>query len=257
MAFRLEEYVLLEILTVFNKQVSIQGISFYVYDGTTFIVASARPLRVISSAVLGGSLREARYIINHSVDKEYNGSDPEEELRREALRLRLDHDVLGMMTAVSVNHTVLSQGRQEDLAVATLCTAGVGNPGVAGEPAGKVQGQYQPGTINLILLIDGNPTDAAMVNAVITATEAKTRALFKAKVSLPDGEPVTGTTTDAIVVACTGRGEPLRYAGTATGLGYLIGRTVYKAVLQGVGTYLLFCSKGGDYKVNNKQKLLN
>lgn len=247
--FKREENVLLEELTVFNKQVSIQGISFHVYDQTTFIVNSARSLNVISSAVLGGNLRQARYIINHSVDKDFHGSDPEEDLKQVALRLRLGHDVLGMMTAVSVIHTVLSQGRQNDLSVATLCTAGVGNPGVAGLPASKVQGRYQPGTINLILLVDGNLTDSAMVNAVITATEAKTRALFKAEISLPCGEPVTGTTTDAIVVACTGRGDPLSYAGTATGLGYLIGKTVYKAVLQGVKTYLSVCG--------NEHKLLN
>lgn len=154
-----------------------------------------------------------------------------------ALRLRLGSDVLGMMTAVSVKHTVLSRGKHQDLSVATLCTAGVGNPGVAGLPANKAQGRYRPGTINIILLIDGNLTDAAMVNAVITATEAKTRALFKTKVILPDGEPITGTTTDAIVVACTGGGDTLRYAGTATSLGYLIGITVYKAVLRGVKTY--------------------
>ncbi|MFZ5652134.1 MAG: adenosylcobinamide amidohydrolase [Bacillota bacterium] len=227
---------MLEELPVFNKQFSIQGISLHVYDQTTFVAASDRPLNVISSAILGGDLRRARYLINHSVHKDYDGSDPEEDLRQVALRLRLGRDVLGMMTAVSVKDTVLYQERQKDLLVATLCTAGVGNPGVAGLPASEVQGRYRPGTINIILMIDGNLTDAAMVNAVITATEAKTRALFSAKISLSCGEPVTGTTTDAIVVACTGRGEPLRYAGTATGLGCLIGRTVYEAVLQGVKT---------------------
>ena len=227
---------MLDGIPVFNEQCSIGGISLFVYD-RTFIVASARPLSVISSAVLGADLRQVRYIINHSVDKDYHSSDPEEDLRQLALCLHLGKDVLGMMSAVSVKNTVLCQERQKDLTVAALCTAGTGNPGVAGLPVGKVQSQYKPGTINLILLVDGNMTDAAMVNAVITATEAKARALFKAKVTLPDGEPVTGTTTDSIVVAGTGRGEPLRYAGTATGLGYLIGSTVYRAVAQGVKNY--------------------
>ena len=34
-----------------------------------------------------------------------------------------------------------------------------------------------PGTINTIVVIEGSLTDAAMVNAVITATEAKAAAL--------------------------------------------------------------------------------
>lgn len=247
--------MLLEEVTLFNKQVSIHGINFYIHNQTTFLISSNRPLKVLGSAVLGGNLRWARYIINHSVDKNYQGSNPEQDLKQVAERLQLGHDVLGMMTAVSVTHTVLSNGRQKELSVATLCTAGIGNPGVAGLPIKKVSGKYQPGTINLILLIDGDLTDSAMVNAIITATEAKTRALFNAKISLPSGERITGTTTDAIVVACTGRGEPLPYAGTATDLGYLIGRTVYKAVMQGVNTYLLL--SGGEYKFENKQKLLN
>jgi adenosylcobinamide amidohydrolase len=43
----------------------------------------------------------------------------------------------------------------------------------------------------------------------------------------------TGTTTDAVLIAAAGGGSgPFhRYAGTATEVGYLIGRTVYDATL--------------------------
>jgi len=236
---------LLEDLPVyFDQQVSIRGISLHIAERSTFIVASATPLKVIGSPVLGGDLRLAGHIINHSVDKGYNGSDPEGDLRQVALRLGLGDNVLGLMTAVSVSHTVLKQERQNNITVAALCTAGTGNPGAAGMPTGQEQGGYRPGTINIILLIDGNLTGAAMVNAVMTATEAKARALFKAEIRLADGEPATGTTSDAIVVACTGRGKSLRYAGTATHLGYLIGKTVYQSVSLGVEKYLLWCGSG-------------
>ena len=36
--------------------------------------------------------------------------------------------------------------------------------------------------------------------------------------------------TDAVVVACTGRGKPLFYAGPATTVGWLIGRCVRKGL---------------------------
>lgn len=228
----------------FHQQAFIRGISLYIAERSTFIVASATPLKVIGSPVLGGDLRLASYIINHSVDKGYNSSEPEEDLRKVALHLSLGQDVLGMMTAVSVSHTVLKQERQNNITVAALCTAGTGNPGAAGLPAGNAPDPYRPGTINIILLIDGNLTNAAMVNAVMTATEAKVRALFKAEIRLADGEPATGTTSDAIVVACTGRGKSLRYAGTATDLGYLIGKTVYRSVSLGVEKYLRWCGSG-------------
>ena len=246
---------MLEQVILFNKQVSMEGIKFYMQARKTFLVSSASPLKVLGSTVLGGDLRWASHIINHSVDKDYRGSNPEGDLRRVAEELQLGRDVLGMMTAVSVTHTVLSHGKHYNLKVATLCTAGISNPGVAGSSAGELPGDNKQGTINLIVLIDGNLTDAAMVNAVMTATEAKTRALFKAKIRLPGGERITGTTTDAMVVACTAKGKPIFYSGTATNLGYLIGHTVYKAVQQGVEAYLL--STRGKYKVVNKKKLLN
>ena len=247
---------MLEKVTWFNAQVNIQGIEFYVNEQSTLLVSSAKPLKVLGSAVLGGELRQARYIFNHTVDKDYNGSVPEQDLRRVVEYLQMGPDVLGMMTAVRVIDTVLSVGRKKALTVAALCTAGAGNPGVAGELPGKGQGKYQPGTINTILLIDGHLTDAAMVNAVITATEAKVRAIYSAKISLPGNELVTGTTTDAIVVACTGRGEPLRYAGTATDLGYMIGNTVYKAVLQGLNPHVSW-SGGEEHKLDKKPKWIN
>lgn len=240
----------------FNKQVGIRGINFYVFNQSTLLVSSAKSLKVLGSAVLGGELRQARHILNHSVDKDYNGSNPEQDLRQLVEYLDLGSDVLGMMTAVRIIDTVLSVGRKKALSVAALCTAGLGNPGVAGELPGKLTGKYQPGTINIILLIDGHLTDAAMVNAVITATEAKVRAIYSAKISLPGGELVTGTTTDAIVVACTGRGELMRYAGTATELGYMIGNTVYKAVLQGLNPQVSW-SGGEEQKLDKKPKWIN
>ncbi len=52
-----------------------------------------------------------------------------------------------------------------------------------------------------------------MVNAVITATEAKTGVLMALNARTKEGDPATGTSTDAIVIACTGRGTPVPYAG--------------------------------------------
>jgi adenosylcobinamide amidohydrolase len=40
----------------------------------------------------------------------------------------------------------------------------------------------------------------------------------------------TGTSTDAVVVACTGRGDILPYAGPVTPVGWLIGRGMRAAL---------------------------
>jgi adenosylcobinamide hydrolase len=114
-----------------------------------------------------------------------------------------------------------------DLTVTAIITAGLSNPATPGltRPAA-----FGLGTINTILLINGQLTPAAMVNAVITSTETKTQLLLERGVRTPEGYPATGTSTDAVIVACTGRGDPLPYAGPATLVGWLIGRVVRQAL---------------------------
>ncbi len=69
-----------------------------------------------------------------------------------------------------------------------------------------------------------------MVNAVIITTEVKTHLLLERGVRIPGGHVATGTSTDAVVVACTGRGDSLPYAGPATRVGWLIGQSVRQAL---------------------------
>jgi iron complex transport system ATP-binding protein len=91
-----------------------------------------------------------------------------------------------------------------------------------------------PGTINTILLVDACLSPAARVNAVITATEAKTLALAEARVQAPHGGPASGTGTDSVVIAATESGQRFEYAGTVAPLGVLISRAVRRAMQDGL-----------------------
>ena len=82
----------------------------------------------------------------------------------------------------------------------------------------------------MIVLVDANPTSAALVNAVITTTEVKCDLLRRHEIRASDGELATGTSTDAVVIAATGRGESLLYAGPASTLGWVIARAVRQAM---------------------------
>lgn len=104
---------------------------------------------------------------------------------------------------------------------------------------------YVPGTINIMLWLNGRMTTGAMVNAVQTAVEAKAAALADAGVlDSENGLPATGTTTDAIVIAVRQRVEELQpmitYAGTATTAGAAIGRLVYDTVTESLQAGLLW-----------------
>lgn len=68
------------------------------------------------------------------------------------------------------------------------------------------------------------------VNAVITATEAKTQALIEAGI---DG---TGTATDAVVVVWPSTAAPERFAGPRAPWGGRLARCVHAAVRSGLLT---------------------
>jgi iron complex transport system ATP-binding protein len=199
-------------------------------------VSSLRPLTVLSSAVAGGGFGSTREILNVHVDDQYDGERPDDDLAVIAAKLGVAEPFVGLMTAAYTEFARCAVESSGDLTVAAVVSVGLSNTSSAGvtPPIGAglasdaaVAGA---GTINIVLLVDGTLTQAAMVNAVITATEAKTMTLAAWDVKTPEGDAASGTSTDTVVVACTGRGERLSYAGPATPVGWLAGRTVRAAM---------------------------
>ena len=205
-------------------------------------VSSREPLAVLSSAVAGGGYGRAREILNVHVDDKYDGERPEEDLAAVAAQLGAEAPFVGLMTAAYTQYARCAVETLGDLTVAAVVSIGLSNTTSAGvtppiglEAAGEAGLQPGaaapgPGTINVILLVDGALTPAAMVNAVITATEAKTMTLGAWDVTTPGGDAASGTSTDTVVVACTGRGEESCYAGPATPVGWLAARAVRAAM---------------------------
>jgi adenosylcobinamide hydrolase len=191
------------------------------------VLYSQQPLTVLSSAVVGGGVVRVRYLLNRHVHHDYNCLDPVGELVAFARSQGISEAFVGHMTAVSLQKAQVVTLRAEALTVAAVLTAGINNATTPGLSSPVTPG---PGTINMILLIDACLTPAAMVHAVITATEVKTQVLMARGVRTLEGYAATGTSTDAIAVASTGRGTPLTYAGPVTLVGWLIGRCVRTAL---------------------------
>ncbi len=205
-------------------------------------VSSEEPLVVLSSAVVGGGYGETRDILNVHVDDKYDGERPDEDLAAAAAELGVARPFVGLMTAAYTEFARCVVERLGGLTVAAVVSVGLSNTSSAGvtppigvEPAGGAGAAgsapaSRPGTINVILLVDAALTPAAMVNVVITATEAKTMTLGAWDVTTPEGDHASGTSTDTVVVACTDRGEVLAYAGPATPVGWLAARAVRAAI---------------------------
>ncbi|MNP18298.1 Adenosylcobinamide amidohydrolase [compost metagenome] len=188
----------------------------------------------LSSAIYGGGKGEIERIANIYVDRFYNCDHPEKDVENlfQEWGYPLD-STAGLLTAVKLEHAAILEEKWEQASLFCCTTAGVSNGARAGSKRSTFP-VYQPGTINIMIMIDGRLTQAAMVNAVMTAVEAKSAAL--ADLGIPDSENgllATGTTTDAIVIGVSQAASydiEHRYCGTATDLGAAIGRVVYGTV---------------------------
>lgn len=199
-------------------------------NGETLHVWSREPRAVVSSTVVGAEQEVVRDFFFLRVPRDYSGTDPAGDLRRAAASFGLIGPLVGFMTAAPVNAPRIAVEERDGIRVLVLATVGLGNLCAAGlSPPAPRPG----GTINLLILVNVALTRGAMVNAVMTATEAKALALSARGLRTAEGWPASGTSTDAIAVACNPQGGPLTYAGPITPVGWLIGRSV-RRVLQGV-----------------------
>ena len=99
---------------------------------------------------------------------------------------------------------------------------------------GAMQPRWRPGTVNIVVEVPAALSDAALVNAVVTATEAKTQALLEA------GYACTGTASDAVCIAAPtpgGEREEEPFAGPRSLWGARIARAVHAAVYAGALDY--------------------
>ncbi|MCP8309114.1 MAG: bifunctional adenosylcobinamide hydrolase/alpha-ribazole phosphatase CbiS [archaeon] len=198
----------------------------------TLIVRFDEPMKVLSSAVLNGGLCKARAIINHHVPKSFDHRDPEGVLRNLAKGLGLTDDTVGFMTAVEIHNLAIRVEKAKELTVSALVTAGLSYPATAGDDITRTD---KVSTINIILLIDGNLTEGCMINCIQTAIEAKTVALRELDIrSRFSNSVASGSTSDAIAVACTGIGEPIKFAGTGTEIGIMMGKAVKEATKEAI-----------------------
>jgi adenosylcobinamide amidohydrolase len=198
------------------------------YDERVVHLWSDASLAVLSSAVLGSELTQARHIVNMRVGRGYAGLAPRDDLTAFARELGIAGSFIGLMTAAKTERVQVVVERDAATTVIAVVTLGVSNPEAAGitETAPS-----KPSTINIIVVADACLTQAARVNAIVTATEAKTLALIESGLCAPHGGFASGTSTDSIVIATTEGGVRYEYAGPISPLGVLVARAVRRAIL--------------------------
>lgn len=195
------------------------------------IVAALRwrfptPRLVISSASVGGGIGPRDWVLNAQVPQDYARTDLGAHVGELAAALGCTGTGIGMLTAAPVEKV---RGAT-DGGVHCFATVGVRDPtwAAADAPSGATDDGRRPGTINLVAFVPVPLTDDALVNAVATATEAKSQALFETRIA------GTGTASDAVCVCCPTTGDAARFAGPRSEWGARLARSVHRAVLAGL-----------------------
>jgi adenosylcobinamide amidohydrolase len=197
-------------------------------------LTSDEGLMTLSSAIFNGGYKKLKAVLNVGVPEGYNDRslhiDPLELITSSAAKLGLTQDYLAMVTAAKIKNYSLVARKAAGFSVSVASTAGCSHGESSGE---NMDVEEAPGTINIIVFIDGNPTDSCMVASLITATEAKSAALRDLDVrSFYTGDSATGSITDSITVATTNQGKALVYGGPASKLGQMVGYCTRRAVTE-------------------------
>lgn len=200
-------------------------------DAEAVVVRARAPLSVVSSAVVGGGLVPARAIVNLHVPKDFPLEDLEQRVAAFVRRRRLPGPYVGLLTSAWTERARVAAVERHGVTAVAVATVGLSNPVAAGATSVSAP---RASTINAIVVVDAAPETAALVNALITVTEVKTMALVAAGVRCSDGTPASGTSTDAIVVAATGRGPACRFGGPVSDLGWVVARAARSALDAGV-----------------------
>ncbi|WP_066366666.1 heme ABC transporter ATP-binding protein [Neobacillus fumarioli] len=186
-------------------------------------------LRTMSSGVVGSGTGWHHSFVNRHVPKDYNFRDHHGEMVSFLKSKGFEpSETVGMMTAVVLEDFSCQMFYGDGFSIFAVITAGVGNA-VDASKSEEHSFKMTPGTINTWIFINGELSEEAFIQAIMTATEAKVKATHDLQVLDSVTQTIaTGTSTDSILIAATQSGKFLQYAGTITPLGKLISKAVYQ-----------------------------
>lgn len=196
------------------------------------------PLKTVSSAVHNPGIGWHNCLLNRSVPGDYVISDVKSEvsdfLKRENFS---PTNTVVMLTAVPTALVAINEFSAPFGSLIVAVTAGVGN---AVDVSRVHERQDEPyiGTINTWVIINGCLSEEAFFQALMTATEAKTKALQSENIrDERSGTIATGTATDSLLIAATQKGEEMLYGGPITEVGKMIAKGVYETTVQAIRNY--------------------
>lgn len=142
-------------------------------------------------------------------------------------------DAVALLTSRDLDAFEVSEATINDITARCVATTGLSNAERIGTRMDRTGKDW--GTINIAVHLSEPLSDAALIETLSIATQARTAAVMDTGYQLPTGI-ATGTGTDCIAVAAPAGNTP--YAGLHTPIGEAIGRAVYDAVRTGAQVWM-------------------
>ena len=140
---------------------------------------------------------------------------------------------VGLMTSRDIGGWREGRAEVEGIAAHAIATVGLSNAEAVGRRLPWHPAEY--GTINLLVAVDCGLSEAAQLEAMSIAVQARTAAVIGAGLHLATGQ-ATGTGTDCVVLACHAGRVP--HAGLHTAVGEAVGAAALEAMRLAVGDWL-------------------
>lgn len=209
------QFVLLPKVKKAEKHVVINESMVEVTD-EYFMVKAPIPLKTMSSGAIGSGTGWNDTFINRNIPNNHLGIDMASFLRSKGFD---PSETVGMETCALLEDSVYELFEEIDFSILVVVTANVGNVD-----------EMVPVTVHTWIFVNGELTEEAFIQSIMTATEAK----LKAKLVLNILDSVTGISTDRILIASSQTGKMLESAGTDNPLGKLISEAVYQCTAKAI-----------------------
>ena len=208
-------------------------------DRPFIVVSFAHPQRVLSWSML----RPGFQVVDRVAWLEVRNKDlPHDVDAGEVIRRRIADagldDAVVLVTSRDVTRYRVAEAAVEDVVARCLTTVGLSNSERVGMRLH--QPPHFPGTINTLVQVSQPLSEAALIEAMSIATEARTLAVLEAGVQR-GGVTITGTGTDCIAIAAPIAGVEVHYAGKHTAVGEAVGAAVYEAMRDGIRDWKSDC----------------
>ena len=212
---------------------------YYLKD-SIFVKFNSKRNTISNSILNGGINNNLKYLFNHHLSQEtldyLENHDLKEYLIKHCSDLNFDSKLsCGLVTLALMKNLSIVTKKLHDLEVTAITTAGVRVTAVrAGDDSSywEENGEFHAGTINTILLINSKLSQSTLVEAFMTASEAKTVALNSLKIpSQFSNGFATGTGTDGLTIASNlDSSNLLTNAGKHSKLGELIAKSIVESI---------------------------